>query len=113
MARVRPGVDETLAAFSPTSAFSRLDLPTLERPRKAISGTVGAGNCAAERAESRNWAVSSIAGLPGSVYVPDLDLPFRIVVAWETGLNRAIEREDRCNRRYFWRKDIAPASIQG
>lgn len=57
IARVRPGVDETLAALSPTSAFNKLDLPTLERPRKAISGTVGAGNCAAERAESRNCVV--------------------------------------------------------
>ena len=57
MARVRPGVCETFAAFSPTSAFSRLDLPTFERPRNAISGTSGAGNCAADRAESRNWVV--------------------------------------------------------
>ena len=54
MARVRPGVDETLAAFWPTSALSRLDLPTLERPRKAISGTVGTGNCAGAMADSRN-----------------------------------------------------------
>ena len=57
MARVRPGVDETLAAFSPTSAFSRLDLPTLERPRNAISGRPGAGNCAGAMAESRNCVV--------------------------------------------------------
>jgi hypothetical protein len=54
MARVRPGVCETLAAFSPTSIFSRLDLPTFERPKKAISGTSGAGKCAASRAESMN-----------------------------------------------------------
>src|SRR5580658_685889 len=54
MARVRPGVCETRAAFSPTSAFSKLDLPTFDRPRKAISGAAAAGNCAAERAESRN-----------------------------------------------------------
>ncbi len=53
MARVRPGVDETLAAFSPTSAFSRLDLPTFERPRNAISGASGEGNCAAESAEAK------------------------------------------------------------
>jgi hypothetical protein len=55
MARVRPGVEETLACFDPRSAFSRLDLPTFERPRKAISGTEGAGNCAGESAEMRNW----------------------------------------------------------
>jgi hypothetical protein len=54
MARVRPGVEETLAAFSPASAFSRLDFPTLERPRKAISGTPGVGNCSADIAESKN-----------------------------------------------------------
>lgn len=54
MARVRPGVDETLACFEPRRAFSKLDLPTLERPRKAISGTEGAGNCAGESAESMN-----------------------------------------------------------
>jgi hypothetical protein len=44
MARVRPGVEETLACFESRSAFRRLDLPTLERPRKAISGTDGSGN---------------------------------------------------------------------
>ena len=54
MARVRPGVEETLAWFEPSSAFSRLDLPTLERPRKAISGADGSGNCAGEWAEMMN-----------------------------------------------------------
>jgi hypothetical protein len=54
MARVRPGVDETFAAFSPTSAFSKLDLPTFDRPRNAISGASALGNCAAESAESKN-----------------------------------------------------------
>src|SRR5579871_2962975 len=62
IARVRPGVCETLAAFSPTSAFSRLDLPTFDRPRNAISGTAGAGNCAADKAESRNCVVNRMAG---------------------------------------------------
>jgi len=55
MERVRPGVADTLACFEPRSAFSRLDLPTLERPRKAISGMEGAGNCAGEKAEMRNF----------------------------------------------------------
>lgn len=54
MARVRPGVADTLAIFDPRSALSRLDLPTLERPRKAISGMEGAGNCAGEWAEMTN-----------------------------------------------------------
>ncbi len=51
MARVRPGVEETCACFDPRSAFSRLDLPTLERPRNAISGMVGAGKCSGDVAE--------------------------------------------------------------
>ena len=55
IARVRPGVEETLACFEPRSAFSRLDFPTLERPRKAISGMNGAGNCAGESAEMTNF----------------------------------------------------------
>ena len=36
--RVRPGVLETFATDSPKSVLSILLLPTLERPRKAISG---------------------------------------------------------------------------
>lgn len=63
MARVRPGVEETLAWFEPSSAFSRLDLPTLERPRKAISGMEGAGNCAGERAERTNLEETRIRGI--------------------------------------------------
>lgn len=55
MARVRPGVAETFANFEPRSAFNKLDLPTLERPRKAISGMDGAGNCAGECAEMTNF----------------------------------------------------------
>src|SRR5271154_2503462 len=54
IAPIRPGVEETLAAFSPTKALSRLDLPTFDRPRKAISGTCVAGNCPASIAESKN-----------------------------------------------------------
>jgi len=54
IARVRPGVADTLACFEPRRALRRLDFPTLERPRKAISGMDGAGNCASERAEMTN-----------------------------------------------------------
>ena len=61
MARVRPGVEETFAAFAPTSVFSKLDLPTFDRPRNATSGTLASGNCAADNAERRNWAVTRIA----------------------------------------------------
>ena len=38
IARVRPGVDEVCACFEPSNALISDDLPTLERPRKAISG---------------------------------------------------------------------------
>ena len=63
MARVRPGVEETLACLESSSALSRLDLPTLERPRKATSGMDGAGNCAGEWAESRNLEKTRIRGI--------------------------------------------------
>ena len=53
MARVRPGVEDTLAALSPNSPLIKLDLPVFERPRKANSGAVVAGNCSGEVAESR------------------------------------------------------------
>src|ERR1051326_7083781 len=56
MARVRPGVALVRAIFSPASEFKTLDLPTFERPRKAISGTVGCGKCAASIAAVKNLA---------------------------------------------------------
>src|SRR4029077_13255796 len=52
MARVRPGVELVRATLSPTSELMTLDLPTLERPRKAISGRVGRGNWAASVADA-------------------------------------------------------------
>src|SRR5271166_3412467 len=45
MVWVRPGVLLVLAILVATSALIKLDLPTLERPRKAISGAPGGGNC--------------------------------------------------------------------
>jgi hypothetical protein len=54
MALVLPGVEETRAAGSPNKALIKLDLPTLDRPRKAISGAEVAGNCAALVADKRN-----------------------------------------------------------
>ena len=42
--RVRPGVTDTRARLvRPVSALIRLDLPTLERPAKAISGFPSGG----------------------------------------------------------------------
>ena len=41
MVWVRPGVLLVLAILLPTSELIRLDLPTLERPTKAISGAPG------------------------------------------------------------------------
>src|SRR5690348_18032928 len=54
MLRVRPGVELVRANLVPTKELITLDLPTLERPRNAISGTVGAGKCAASVAAARN-----------------------------------------------------------
>src|SRR5271169_228555 len=51
MVWVRPGVLLVFAILSATSELMRLDLPTLERPRKAISGALGAGNCLGSAAE--------------------------------------------------------------
>jgi len=65
MARVRPGVDEVCACWVPSSALMSDDLPTLERPRKAISGApkvlASEGKWAASVAESRKIGVSRIA----------------------------------------------------
>ena len=41
MLRVRPGVELVRASLVPTRELMTLDLPTLERPRKAISGRIG------------------------------------------------------------------------
>src|SRR5579863_8723512 len=56
MLRVRPGVELVRASLAPTSELMTLDFPTLERPRKAISGRVGAGKCAGSVAAARNLA---------------------------------------------------------
>src|ERR1700675_4240904 len=54
IARVRPGVELVRAIFAPTSALITLDLPTFDRPKKAISGRPGRGNWAASVADSKN-----------------------------------------------------------
>ena len=59
MARVRPGVDETLASLEPSRVLMSDDLPTLERPRKATSGASkvrdASGKWSGLMAESRNF----------------------------------------------------------
>src|SRR5438105_14198105 len=56
MVCVRPGLELTCASFEPISELSRLDLPTLERPRKAISDATGGGNFPASATEVTNCA---------------------------------------------------------
>jgi len=53
---VRPGVLLVRASFVPTSALITLDFPTLDRPRKAISGTAGTGKCIKSLADNINRA---------------------------------------------------------
>jgi len=63
MLRVRPGVELVRASLEPTRELMTLDLPTLERPRKAISGKLGTGNCAASVAAAKNRRESSWSSL--------------------------------------------------
>src|SRR5256884_926625 len=54
--RVFPGVADTLAIRSPTRAFSRLDLPTLERPMRASSsGSDGSSGTSARGNDPTKW----------------------------------------------------------
>src|SRR6185437_15452389 len=56
MPRVRPGVELVRATLLPNRELMTLDLPTLERPRKAISGGPGAGKWETSVAAATNWA---------------------------------------------------------
>src|SRR6185295_18364224 len=57
---VRPGVDEVRARPRTLSRqLMRLDLPTLERPRKAISGFKSRGQSSSLNALLRNSAVTT------------------------------------------------------
>src|SRR5712671_4415715 len=58
MVRVRPGVELTCATFWPSRELIRLDLPTLERPRKANSGGPSGGKNFGSAAEVRNLAIT-------------------------------------------------------
>src|SRR6266446_2753830 len=60
MLRVRPGVLLVRASFAPTRELITLDLPTLDRPRNAISGTLGAGKCVKSLADNINRAMIRI-----------------------------------------------------
>src|SRR5579871_928382 len=54
IARVRPGVELVRASLVPTRELMTLDFPTFERPRNAISGTLGTGNCTTSVAAAIN-----------------------------------------------------------
>src|SRR5262252_9849938 len=54
MLRVRPGVELVRANLVPTRELITLDLPTFERPKKATSGTDGAGKWEASVAAAMN-----------------------------------------------------------
>src|SRR5208282_1710009 len=58
MLRVRPGVELVRANLVSISVLITLDLPTFDRPRKATSGKLGAGNCAASVAAAMNRAMT-------------------------------------------------------
>src|SRR6478736_5490310 len=65
---VRPGVLEVRAsAFCPTSALIRLDLPTLERPAKAISTPRGFGSDSSELAAVANCHCCANKRRPASI----------------------------------------------
>src|ERR1041385_3734008 len=57
MVRVRPGVELTCAIVWLSREVARLDLPTLERPRKANSGGPSGGKNLGSAAEVRNLAM--------------------------------------------------------
>jgi hypothetical protein len=61
IARVRPGVELVFATFDPSKELMTLDLPTFDRPKKAISGNTGAGKWRTSLAEVTNWAKTLIA----------------------------------------------------
>src|SRR5436190_24018523 len=57
MVWVRPGAfEENARRRRPASALIALDLPTLERPTNATSGTPSVGNSSSVPAEARNVA---------------------------------------------------------
>ena len=56
MLRVRPGVELVRASLVPTNELMTLDLPTLDRPKKAISGRLGTGKWETSVAEAKNRA---------------------------------------------------------
>ena len=51
---VRPGVELVRAILAPSRELSTLDLPTFDRPKKAISGSTGAGKWSTPVAEPMN-----------------------------------------------------------
>src|SRR2546428_816316 len=66
-ARVLPGVRDTRAMRRPTRTFSRLDLPTLERPMRASSGSGGSSETSARGNDPTKWGRSMLR--PGSGFL--------------------------------------------
>src|ERR1019366_8861470 len=66
MVWVRPGVLLVLAILLPTSALIKLDFPTLERPRNAISGAPAGGNCSGAAAEVTKRVNTFMQAIPPS-----------------------------------------------
>jgi hypothetical protein len=60
MDRVRPGVELVLATLAPRSELITLDFPTLDRPRNATSGNVGAGKWLGSLADIKNREITRI-----------------------------------------------------
>src|SRR5438270_11957723 len=97
MLRVRPGVELVRASFVPTSELITLDFPTLDRPRKAISGIDGAGKCATSVAAARKrvntlilkcaMQCAKLASVEKRVYGEDQDRPPRNVFPGSTRLS--------------------------
>src|SRR5712672_2843234 len=75
MSLVNPGLGETWAnPWSPASRFRREDLPTLERPMKANSGSDSSGHEFKSGALRSRMAVSRVPPAMGYAVAPFADL---------------------------------------
>src|SRR5215468_4428984 len=75
---VRPGVCEVRARLlRPVSALIRLDLPTLERPAKAISSPAIGGNCSIAGAAQTNCQSPANSFRPASISLASVSLFMR------------------------------------
>src|SRR5262245_14804519 len=68
--RVRPGVADVRASpFLPVSELMSDDLPTLERPANATSGSVAGGNPDGDEADVMNVAFLARRGMTGAQWL--------------------------------------------